>query len=215
MKLQTKLIGGLAAMALLAGCVNPTEFEDPNARTKGGALAGAVVGGVLGANSGSNQLARGLAGAAVGAALGGAIGSSLDAQAAELRRQMGSSATVQNNGNSLTVTMAQDVLFATNSYTVLPAQQQNLFSLAQNLQRYPNSRVEVIGHTDSTGDASFNQSLSERRAGAVRDVISAGGVHPNRLSAFGRGESQPIATNMTPEGRAQNRRVEIIIVPMQ
>ena len=216
MTIKTSMICGTLCIGLLAGCVqDPNQYADPNARTKGGALTGAVIGGVLGARSGSNQLARGLAGAAVGAAIGGAIGSSLDAQAAELRQQMGSSATVQNNGNSLTVTMAQDVLFATNSFTVLSSQQSSLLALASNLQRYPNSRVEVIGHTDSTGEAAFNQTLSERRAYSVRDVLAGGGVQVNRLTAFGRGETSPIASNLTPEGRSQNRRVEINIIPMQ
>lgn len=217
MKVRTSLVCGALSLSLLAGCVqDPYKYSDPNARATGGAVTGALIGGVLGAKSGNdNQLARGVLGAAAGAAIGGAIGNTLDNQAAELRQQLGGNANVVNNGNSISVTMGQDVLFATNSYTVRPDQANNLYAIGQNLLRYPQSRVEVVGHTDSTGDAAMNQTLSERRAGAVLSVLLQSGVPSQRLTAYGRGENQPIASNLTPEGRQANRRVEINIIPMQ
>ncbi len=217
MTIKTSLICGALGLSLLAGCVqNPYQYDDPNARAKGAAVTGAVIGGVLGAKSGNdNQLSRGLLGAAAGAAIGGAIGNTLDNQAAELRRQLGGNANVVNTGNSINVTMGQDVLFATNSYTVRPDQANNLYAIGQNLLRYPQSRVEIVGHTDSTGDAAMNQTLSERRAGAVMSVLLQSGVPSGRVASYGRGENQPIASNLTPEGRQANRRVEIAIIPTQ
>ncbi len=206
---------GLAGVALLAGCVqDPYRYEDPNARTKGGAATGAVIGGLIGAKSGGDdRLAKAVIGAAAGAAIGGAIGHSLDQQAADLRAQMSPNSTVVNNGNTLVVTMPQDILFATDSATLRPDLQGDIRAVAANLVRYPNSRVEVIGHTDNTGEAAYNQDLSDRRARSVAGVLMSGGVPGARISAYGRGEDQPIASNLTPEGRQQNRRVEIVIRP--
>lgn len=215
MTLKSPLILGALGLTLLAGCVSdPYRYEDPNARTKGAAATGAVIGGLLGAKSGGDdRLAKAVLGAAAGAAIGGAIGSSLDAQAAELRQQMSNSSTVTNTGNALVVTMPQDILFATDSASLRPDLQGDIRAVAANLVRYPNSRVEVIGHTDNTGEASYNQDLSERRARSVAGVLIGGGVPSSRVAAFGRGEDQPLASNLTPEGRSQNRRVEIVIRP--
>lgn len=215
MVFKAPLILGVAGVALLAGCVqNPYQYEDPNARTKGGALTGALIGATIGATSGGDdRLAKAVIGGAIGAAAGGAIGSSLDAQAAELRQQLGGNASVVNNGDRINVTMGQDILFATDSFMVRPDQRYNLQAIAQNLVRYPKSRIEIVGHTDSDGEAAYNQALSERRAIAVRDVLMASGVPAARLSAYGRGEEQPVASNLTAAGKQQNRRVEIIIVP--
>ncbi|WP_149141355.1 OmpA family protein [Gemmobacter caeruleus] len=215
MTIKTSLICGALGLSLLAGCVqDPYQYDDPNARAKGGAVMGGLIGATLGATSGGDdRLAKAVIGGAIGAAAGGAIGNSLDNQAAELRQQLGANANVVQTGNSINVTMGQDVLFATDSFSVRPDQQYNLQAIAQNLGRYPNSRVEIVGHTDSDGDAAYNQTLSERRAYAVRDVIASYGVQPGRLSAYGRGESQPVASNLTAQGKQQNRRVEIIIIP--
>lgn len=217
MTIKTSLICGALSLGLLAGCVqNPYQYEDPNARTKGAAIAGGLVGAAIGAKSGGDdRLAKAVIGGAIGAGIGAAIGNSLDQQAAELRQQLGANANVVNTGNGINVTMGQDVLFATDSFTVRPDQAYNLNAIAQNLLRYPNSRVEIVGHTDSDGEAAYNQSLSERRAAAVRDVIASNGVPVSRLSAYGRGESQPVASNLTAAGKQQNRRVEIAIIPMQ
>ncbi|OZA09930.1 MAG: hypothetical protein B7Y02_11505 [Rhodobacterales bacterium 17-64-5] len=109
--------------------------------------------------------------------------------------------------------MAQDLLFATDSASLRPDLTSDLRVVANSLLRYPNSRIEVIGHTDNTGSAAYNQDLSQRRAVTVSGVLRDAGVPGGRLSAYGRGEDVPVASNLTPDGRAQNRRVEIIIRP--
>jgi outer membrane protein OmpA-like peptidoglycan-associated protein len=109
--------------------------------------------------------------------------------------------------------MPQDLLFETNSAALRPDLRRDLQTIAGSISRYPDTRIEVIGHTDNTGSAAFNQDLSQRRASSVANVLRDSGVPSNRVVTFGRGEEQPIASNLTPEGRAQNRRVEIIIRP--
>ena len=109
--------------------------------------------------------------------------------------------------------MPQDILFATDSAALRPDLQSDLRTVAQSLLAYPNTTVQVIGHTDNTGDASYNLNLSQRRAASVANVLISQGVPGFRVQTFGRGEDQPIADNLTPEGRARNRRVEIVILP--
>lgn len=211
---STVIVGALAVVALTACTTTTNPGGATNAQT--GAATGALIGGLLGVVTGDNsseRLRRGAIGAVAGAAVGGLIGSNLDAQAAELRRDLGGSYGVTNTGEELIVSMPQDVLFATDSAVVRPENFANLRTIAESLRRYPDTRVEIVGHTDSTGDAGYNQRLSERRAAAVADVLRGEGVGGARIVAFGRGEDSPIATNLTPEGRAQNRRVEIIIRP--
>ncbi|MEP3347517.1 MAG: OmpA family protein [Litoreibacter sp.] len=200
-----------AAAVILAGCDATTADH----RTKNGALIGAVVGGAIGANTTSdNNLERGLIGAAIGGAVGGLIGNELDKQADDLRSDLGNNnVDVVNTGSELRVTLPQDLLFATDSTSLRPDLQADLRAVANNLNDYPNSNVIVVGHTDSTGDASYNQNLSERRAQAVSSVLSRAGVAGSRLRVSGQGESQPVASNDSVAGRAQNRRVEIIIQP--
>ena len=217
MNFKTPLIvASLSIFALTACSVDPNAFPgDPNARTKGGAVTGALIGGVLGANSGGkNSFGKALVGAGIGAAIGGAIGNNLDQQAADLRAVNGNF-TVTNNGEYLVVNMPQDLLFATGSATLRPDLTQDIKAIAGNLQQYPNSQIEIIGHTDNTGSSALNQDLSQRRAVSVADVLRGSGVPNARIAAFGRGEDQPLpnASNLTAEGRAQNRRVEIIIRP--
>ena len=206
------LLAGCAALAL-AGCVNPNAYPDnPNARTQNGAIIGGMAGALLGAQSDDNRLAKAVVGGAIGAALGGAIGQTLDQQAAELRA-INPSFSVTNMGDYLVVNMPQDVLFATDSAALRPDLVADLGSVAQNLISYPNSRIEVIGHTDNTGTAAWNADLSLRRATSVAQVLIGAGVPASRVSTRGMGEDQPVASNLTPEGRAQNRRVEILIWP--
>ncbi|MFD2856873.1 OmpA family protein [Seohaeicola zhoushanensis] len=121
--------------------------------------------------------------------------------------------TITNTGDRLIVTLPQDILFATDSYAVRSDLQRDLGALASNLRAYPNSTVQVVGHTDNTGDAAYNQDLSERRASSVGSVLINSGVAAGRIQIVGRGEDAPIASNLTPEGRARNRRVEVVIIP--
>ena len=155
-----------------------------------------------------------MTGALVGATAGSVIGNQLDAQERELRQSLANdSITIVNTGDRLILSFPNDLTFATDSAAISPAVQADLRQVAGSLVRYPNSTVQVIGHTDSDGDASYNQGLSERRANAVADQIQAGGVPYHRLRIIGLGEEQPVASNLTPEGKARNRRVEVVIIP--
>ncbi len=197
----------------LAACMDNTQQMGP--KTQQGAMIGGLVGAAVGtAASKDDKLKGALIGGAVGAAVGGMIGARLDQQARELQRDIGSDdVTIVNTGRELIVTMPQDILFAVDSTYVRPDLRRDLLKLADSLQRYPDTTVDVIGHTDNTGPASYNQRLSAQRAQAVADILLDAGVDPARIRAIGRGEFEPVASNLTPEGRAQNRRVEIIIRP--
>lgn len=200
-----------AAALILAGCDATTTDH----RTKNGALIGAAIGGVLGANTTSdNKLERGIIGAVIGGAVGGVIGNELDQQASDLRRDIGNeNVGVVNTGSELRITLPQDLLFATDSTRLRPDLRADLRAVAGNLTDYPNSQVIVTGHTDSTGNASYNQNLSERRANSVAAILRNEGVAGSRLRTVGQGETQPVASNESHAGRAQNRRVEIIVRP--
>ncbi|MGB8623731.1 MAG: OmpA family protein [Paracoccaceae bacterium] len=207
-----------AGAMTLGACTDVnTPTNDPNQRTKEGvavgAISGAIAGGLIGEKSRTRNK-NAVLGAIIGGTAGGMIGNNLDKQARELQNNFSNSQIrVVNTGSSLVVVMPQDILFATDSATVNAGLQSDLRVLARSLNDYPNSTVQVIGHTDNTGSASYNQQLSERRANSVVNVLANAGVSYNRLRAIGRGEDQPVASNLTPEGRAQNRRVEIIITP--
>jgi outer membrane protein OmpA-like peptidoglycan-associated protein len=208
---------GLAAVSLLAltACQAPLPGQtNTNATT--GAAVGALLGAGVGALTGNNneeQVRNAAIGAAIGAGLGAIGGDSLDRQEAELRAQLGSGVGLVNTGSQLIVNLPQDILFATGSATLTPTLIGDLQDVARSLNTYPNSTVQVVGHTDNVGDAAFNQRLSEQRAQSVASVLISSGVAPARIQIVGRGENQPIASNQTPEGRQQNRRVEIIITP--
>lgn len=213
---KTPILLGLCGVMALSACeVDPNAYpDDPNARARNGALIGAISGAVLGATTADNNKTKGaLIGAGVGALTGAAIGNELDKQAAELRGSLSSGVGVTNYGDYLVVNMPQDVLFAVDSATLRPDLTRDIKTVASSLIRYPNSRIEVIGHTDNTGSAAYNQDLSQRRAVSVANVLRESGVPNARIAAFGRGEDAPIATNLNPQGQAQNRRVEIIIRP--
>jgi outer membrane protein OmpA-like peptidoglycan-associated protein len=206
----TLAIGGIGLLAL-TGCLNP-DGATPN--TQAGATTGAILGGFAGlVSGGDNRLGRAAVGAGIGAAVGGLIGANLDRQARELQRDMGAGVAVTNTGSEILVSMPDNILFALDSAAVEPRSRAQLRVLAESLNRYPETRIEVAGHTDSTGSAAYNQGLSERRAAAVAAVLRGEGVRGDRIISYGLGETQPVATNLTAEGRAQNRRVDIIIRP--
>ena len=206
-----------ASVLVLTACEAPLPGQG-NQNTQQGAVVGAGIGALLGAVTGDNRderIRNAAIGAVIGGGLGAAGGANLDRQEAELRSQLGSNVGIVNNGQSLVVTLPQDILFAVDSTALTGALQNDLFSVAASLNRYPDTTVNVIGHTDNTGAASYNQDLSQRRAQAVASVLINAGVTPVRIRSIGRGEDSPIASNLTPEGRQQNRRVEIIITPNQ
>ena len=204
----------------MSACNTSTGFDQniDRTKTKQGAIIGGLVGAVAGmSKSGDNSVElkqRAVRGALIGAGLGAAIGNELDKQAAELQRDMNNNdVIIQNTGDRLIVTLPQDILFAVDSTHITPSLRSDLSVLAQNLINYPNSTIQIIGHTDNTGSADYNQSLSTERALAVSSILQQNGVPQFRIQSTGRGESQPIASNLTPEGRAQNRRVDVVILP--
>ena len=209
------LLAGTSLLAVSA-CTDPATVggTDPNRNTKQGALLGGILGAGLGAVVSDDKGKGAVIGGIAGAATGAAVGNALDKQEAELRRELDNDRIgIRNTGDRLIVTMPQDILFDVDSAVVNASLRGDLLTVADSLQSYPDSTVQVIGHTDNTGSADYNQRLSRRRANSVADVLMRGGVRANRIDAFGRGEDQPIASNLTTQGRAQNRRVEIVILP--
>lgn len=207
----------LGAAVSLGACTDPASLgtgpDNPNKNTQQGALIGAASGAALGAIIGGGTK-EAVIGGIVGGAVGAGVGYNLDQQEAELRRDLDDDQVkIVNTGDRLIVTMPQDILFAVDSSTVQGALRDDLAILSNSLQSFPESTVQIVGHTDSDGDASYNQQLSERRANSVADVLLDNGVPFERIQAFGRGEDQPVASNLTPEGKAQNRRVDIVILP--
>ena len=204
------LIGAVA----LAGC--ETAQERP--KTTGGAVIGAATGALIGsqvAGSG-NRTAGGFIGAAVGALAGGAIGNYMDEQERALRAQTaGTGIDVQRQGDNILLNLPEGVTFDVGRATIKPQFYPALDAVARTLNQYGNTRIEVEGHTDSTGSAAMNQQLSENRAMAVASHLASRGVARNRMYAVGYGMTRPIADNSTSEGRARNRRVEIIVIPTQ
>jgi outer membrane protein OmpA-like peptidoglycan-associated protein len=216
-----KILAALLIPTLAVSACNTSTGFDQNidrTKTKQGAIIGGLVGAVAGmSQSGDNSVERkqrAVRGALIGAGLGAAIGNELDKQVAELQRDMNNNdVIIQNTGDRLIVTLPQDILFAVDSTHITPSLRSDLSVLAQNLINYPNSTIQIIGHTDNTGSADYNQSLSTERALAVSSILQQNGVPQFRIQSTGRGESQPIASNLTPEGRAQNRRVDVVILP--
>lgn len=209
----TLAAGGLA---VISACTDPGAVggSDPYGKTKTGAAIGGLTGAAAGAVIADKSLKGAVIGGVAGAAAGGLIGNILDRQAADLRRDMNNSdVTITNTGDRLVVNMPQSILFATDSAALSPSIQDELYAVARNLNQYPDSTVRVVGHTDNTGSADYNQSLSQRRAISVENVLEQGGVSPGRIQAVGAGEDQPVASNLTEDGKAQNRRVEIVIIP--
>jgi outer membrane protein OmpA-like peptidoglycan-associated protein len=202
---------------LLAGCTTQADGTQSVNKTAVGATVGALAGGVLGNRLDKGNRTRGtIIGAAAGAAAGGGLGYMMDRQEADLREQLASeraqhAVEIQRvRDDLLKLTLANEVSFDVNSATVKPTFKPSLAKVAEVLKSY-DSQMTVVGHTDSTGSESYNQQLSERRAAAVRAELIRDGVPAERLSAMGRGENEPRADNSTSAGRAQNRRVEILV----
>ena len=204
----------ITALTALSACEEPrvSSPDDPNARTKDSAMAGAALGALFGKIAGDSE-GDVVRGALVGAGVGALIGNQLDKQAAELRANLGNDVTVINTGEELIVTMPQDILFAFNSDTVRPDLQRDPRVLAGSLNDYPNTIIDVVGHTDNIGSDSYNNALSVNRARSVANVLISEGVRSARVRVSGRGRFEPVASNASEAGRAQNRRVEIIIRP--
>ncbi len=180
----------------------------------GGAAAGAIVGQIISKDT-KGTLIGAAAGAAIGGLAGAGIGRMMDNQEADMRQALSQSeeVAVRREGDLLALTLKGDVTFSVDSDVVLPGLYNELDRIAQILVRYPQTTIVVEGHTDSTGSDTYNQALSERRAWSVQRLLTERGVDPSRITAIGYGESRPVATNDTPEGRQMNRRVEIRVNP--
>lgn len=212
------IIGAIAVFAV--GCTtNPYTGEQRASRTvtsgAGGAAAGAAAGAIIGAIAGDAGKGA-LIGAGVGAAAGVGIGVYQDRQQAKLRERLANSGvSVTRDGDNIRLNMPSDITFGTNQSDITPGFYETLNSVALVLKEYNKTAVSVYGHADSTGPEAYNQTLSERRALSVSNYLAAQGVMPGRLRAVGFGESRPIADNNTDYGRTANRRVEIIIDPIE
>ena len=202
LKTKSVVASALVLSMMGAGCATPGK------RTAVGAGAGAIVGAGAGA-----LIGKGWGGAAVGAAAGavagGAVGNYLDKQAQELEK---AGAPVERTPEgAIVVKMPGDLLFATNSATLSPQSVDEVTKVADVLVKYPENRIQVSGHTDSTGSDEYNKQLSLKRADAVAQVLLGRGVKPAQIATAGAGEIQPVESNATPEGRAKNRRVQLHI----
>ena len=210
-------IASLSAVSLLAlsGCVtDPNTGERTVSRTAIGGLGGAGLGYLLGGLIGG-KTAR-IVGAGIGGAAGGYVGYRMDEQIRQLDEvTAGTGVDVSQtpNGDGILVNLP-DVTFAVDSTTISPQMRDVLDRVAQSMIQYPNSLVDVMGHTDSTGSDQYNLDLSRRRAEAVSNFLVSRGVARARLESIGYGEQYPVADNTTESGRAQNRRVEIRITPV-
>jgi outer membrane protein OmpA-like peptidoglycan-associated protein len=182
-------------------------------RTQKGAGIGAVAGGAAGAvigHASGNTAVGAVIGATVGGVTGAIIGNQMDKQAAEIKNEV-PGVNVERVGEGIVIEFTNDVLFGFDSYALTYDARSNLDKLEAILTRYPDTDIEVHGHTDSKGAAKYNQNLSEQRAGAVRNYLVSKNIKSSRITAIGFGETQPKYTNETSAGRDQNRRVEFAI----
>ena len=199
---------------LITVCALLTACAEPMTKAQKGALIGAASGALIGQAVGKDTKGT-LIGAGVGAATGAGIGHYMDKQEQAMRNALASveGVDVARDGNILYVTFRSDNQFDVGSFILKGGSQHDVARMAAILAEYDKTNILVTGHTDSTGSESLNQTLSERRAGAVRNIMVANGVSSGRVTTVGFGESQPIADNMTEYGRQINRRVEIKITP--
>jgi len=206
-----KKINSILLISALALSVFVYSCSTSNAVKGGviGGVAGGVVGGVIGHQSGNTALGA-IIGAAVGGTAGALIGNYMDQQAEEMERDI-AGAKIERVGEGIKITFDSGILFETNSSTLQSAAKTNISDLAVILNKYPDTNILVTGHTDFDGTEQYNQTLSEQRAKSVSDYAKGQGVSSSRLSIIGLGETEPIATNETSEGKQLNRRVEIAI----
>jgi outer membrane protein OmpA-like peptidoglycan-associated protein len=217
MNRTTYSIGGVLLVSLLLGAcqtTNPYTGQQQTTNTAKGAGIGAAAGAVIGALAGGSRKSA-LIGAGVGVLAGGAVGNYMDKQEAQLRQQLqGTGVSVTRNGDNLILNMPGNVTFATNQSDVNASFYPVLNSVALVLKQYEKTMIDVVGHTDSTGSMQLNMQLSQARAASVGMYLQNQGILAQRIQTQGVGPQYPIASNDTPEGRAQNRRVELILRPL-
>jgi len=217
MKLFHPLICLVVLLSLLTSCAPQSNTGQGGLYgAGGGAAAGAIIGQIAGRDSEST-----LIGAAIGAAVGGLAGAGagkmMDNQERDMRAALANSeaAAIKREGNLLAISLKGDLTFDTNSATVRPGLYSEIDRIANVLYQYPQTVVRVEGHTDSRGSEEYNLNLSQRRADAVKNLLSQRGLAANRVETVAFGESRPVATNETEAGRQRNHRVEIKIAPTQ
>jgi len=174
-----------------------------------GAAAGAAAGGVIG-NQAGNTAVGAILGAVVGGAAGAYIGNYMDKQAEEMQQDL-EGAKIERIGEGIKITFESGILFDVNKAQLKPAAEQNLAELAQILNKYPDTKILIEGHTDSTGPKDYNLELSRRRSQSVANYMAGLQVDPTRFTIMGYGDEQPVASNETASGRQLNRRVDIAI----
>ncbi len=218
---STMILAGIAALSLSAcTTINAFTGDTQLSSTTGGAMAGAgggaIIGAIAGAATGTDPRIAALIGAGVGGLAGASIGHYMDQQEAELRAQLqGTGVSVTRVGNQIILNMPSNITFSIDSAQVQPQFSETLISVGLVLKKFNKTIVDVYGHTDSSGSDSYNQDLSQRRAVSVATVLAAQGIDQRRFFIEGKGEDDPIASNASETGRAQNRRVEIQISPLQ
>lgn len=205
-KLNRFIISSLAACVLLLGCKSMN-------RTQKGAVIGAAGGGAMGAVIGrasGNTALGAIIGATVGGATGAVIGRKMDKQAEEMKNKI-PDAKIERVGEGIIVEFSEKILFAFDKSDLSAGSKKNLNKLVTILNKYPDTNIEIQGHTDSKGTDEYNMGLSNRRASSVSTYLASNGITSSRLSTKGYGESAPKYNNDTPDGQAQNRRVEFLI----
>lgn len=223
MKTTSKILLTALIGAMVAGCAtNPNSYTtnpDTNDRTRNGALIGAAVGAVAGVLTGDDAVERrqhALIGAGVGALAGGAVGNYQDRQERALRDSLqGTGVGVTRQGDNIVLTMPDAITFSTNSSALQPQFRPVLDNLASTLSQYNQTVINVAGHTDQRGDASYNLNLSQQRAESVAGYLNTKGVTRDRMVVVGRGETQLLCTESTESCWSRNRRVEITLVPLR
>jgi outer membrane protein OmpA-like peptidoglycan-associated protein len=212
-----KLLTMMILVAVLAvGCAPAQNKQEQGTRygVAGGAAAGALLGQAIGGNTKGTLIGAGL-GALAGGVIGNQIGKNMDEQEAMMRQQLAAveAANIQRNADVLAVTFKSDFLFDVGSANLKPGAYDEINRVSRVLNQYPDTTIQVAGHTDSTGSEQLNQELSERRASNVKNALVGQGVNPARINTLGFGESAPIADNSNEGGRQLNRRVVITITP--
>lgn len=210
----------LVAATFLSACTTDpfTGEQKPSNTVVGagtGAGVGAITGAIIGAAVSADVRKAALIGAGIGLLTGGGIGAYMDNQEAKLRRQLqNTGVSVTRRGDSIILDMPSNITFDTDQADIKPQFYETLNSVALVFKEYKQTLINVVGNTDSTGDPNHNFDLSRRRAASVAQYLSAQQLDPNRFSVEGHGATDPIASNATASGRAQNRRVEITILPL-
>lgn len=194
-----------ASGVMMMGCAN---WSNTGKGAAVGAGSGGAIGGLIGGKKG-NTAGGAIIGAAIGGAAGAAIGKYMDKQADELETI--ENAKVERVEEGIRLTFESGILFGFDSYSLTPESQESVMELAEILNKYPETNLMIVGHTDNRGAESYNQDLSEKRASAVANYLKMRGVSGDRLTTIGQGLDNPVETNETEEGRARNRRVEISI----